>query len=110
MAKQMGGHHVSHRRENTGSVTVESRDLRGLRRWHFICQVTQEGELSEAFQLKGIDTKQAWAHLRTGRDITPQIAANTGLEPVEVRLDHYDTLPERISRWLTQNTNGLTPV
>ena len=50
------------------------------------------------------------AHLRTGRDITPQIAANTGLEPVEARLEHYDTLPERISRWLTQNTNALTPV
>ena len=108
MAKQMGGHHVSHRSENTGSV--EGRDLRGLRRWHFVCQVTQEGELSEAFQLKGIDTKKAWAHLRTGRDINPQIAANTGLEPVEARLDHYDTLPERVSRWLTQNTNALTPV
>ena len=108
MAKLMGGHHVSHRSETTGSV--ESRDLRGLRRWHFVCQVTQEGELSEAFQLKGIDTKKAWAHLRTGRDINPQIAANTGLEPVEARLDHYDTLPERISRWLTQNTTPLTPV
>ena len=110
MAKQMGGHHVSHRSETTGSVTVEGRDLRGLPRWHFVCQVTQEGELSEAFQLKGIDTKKAWAHLRTGRDINPQIAANTGLEPVEARLDHYDTLPERISQWLTQNTNPLTPV
>ena len=110
MAKQMGGDQVSHRRDATGSIKVESRDLRGLRQWQFICQVTQGGKVSEAFQLKGIDTKKAWEHLRTGRDITPQIAANTGLEPVEIRLDHYDTLPARISRWLTQNTNALTPV
>ena len=110
MAKQMGGDQVSHRRETTGSETVQSRDLRGLRHWQFICQVTQNGNLSEAFQLKGIDTKKAWEHLRTGRDITPQIAANTGLEPVEARLDHYDTLPDHVSRWLTQNTNALTPV
>ena len=109
MAKQMGGDQVS-RRDATGSIKVESRDLSGLRQWQFICQVTQGGELSEAFQVKGIDTKRAWEHLRTGRDITPQIAANTGLEPVEVRLDHYDTLPARISRWLTENTNPLTPV
>ena len=110
MAKQMGGDQVFHRRDATGSIKVESRDLRGLRQWHFICQVTQHGELSEAFQVKGIDTKKAWEHLRTGRDITPQIAANTGLEPVEIRLDHYDTLPARVSRWLTENTNPLTPV
>ena len=106
----MGGDQVSHRRETTGSIKVESRDLRGLRQWHFICQVTQGGKVSEAFQLKGIDTKRAWEHLRTGRDITSQIAANTGLEPVEIRLDHYDTLPDRVSRWLTENTNALTPV
>ena len=110
MAKQMGGDQVSHRRESTGSIKVESRDLRGLRQWQFICQVTQGGKVSEAFQLEGIDTKKAWAHLRTGRDITPQIAANTGLEPVEIRLDHYDTLPDRVSRWLTRNTDPLTPV
>ena len=104
MAKAMGGRHFSHRNKSSG-VKVEGRDLRGLRRWHFICQVTHEGELSEAFQAKGIDTKKAWEHLRTGRDITSQIAANTGLEPVEARLDHTDTLPDRISQWLTQNTN-----
>ena len=110
MAKQMGGHQGSHRSENTSAVTVQSQDLRNLGQWHFLCQVTQNGELSEAFQLKGIDTKKAWAHLRTGRDINPQIAANTGLEPVEARLDHYDTLPERISRWLTHNHSTLAGV
>ena len=106
MAKAVSGRHFSHRNSNSGA-TVEGRDLRGLRHWHFICQVTQEGELSEAFQVKGIDTKKAWAHLRTGRDITPQIAANTGLEPVETRLDHTDTLPERIAHWLTHNTDTI---
>jgi len=107
MAKAMSGRHFSHR-NNSGGVPVEGRDLRGLARWHFICQVTHEGELSEGFQVKGIDTKKAWAHLRTGRDITSQIAANTGLEPVETRLDHTDTLPERISQWLTHNTDTPT--
>ena len=106
MAKAMSGRHFSHRTSNSG-ITVEGRDLRGLSRWHFICQVTQEGEVSEAFQVKGIDTKRAWAHLRTGQDITPQIAVNTGLEPVETRLDHTDALPDRISHWLTHNTDTL---
>ena len=45
MAKLMGGRNqVSHRSETTGSATpAEGRDLRGLRRWHFVCQVTQPG-------------------------------------------------------------------
>ena len=71
-------------------------------RWHFLCQITQNGEPSPAFQLKGINADQAWAHLKTrnGEDITRQIAENTGLEPIDKRLDHYDTLPDRIAHWL----------
>ena len=107
MAKAMGGRYVSHQNISSG-VKVEGRDLRGLSRWHFICQVTEDGELSEAFEVKGLDTKRAWAHLRTDRDITSQIAVNTGLETVEERLDHTDTLPERISHWLTHHTDTPT--
>ena len=71
---------------------------------HFISQVTQNGEMSTPFQLLGIDADQTWAHLRTDRDITQQIAENSGLEPVERRLDHYDTLPARIAHWLQTGT------
>ena len=71
-----------------------------MAKWHFICQVTQNGELSSAFQLRGIDANKTWAHLRSDQNITPQITENTGLQPVEQRLDHYDTLPHRIAEWL----------
>ena len=101
MAEAMGGQQGPRRpNDDQGPALLESRDLLKMPRWHFICQVTQNGELSSAFQLKGIDANQTWAHLRTDRDITDQIIANTGLEPVEQRLDHYDTLPARIAHWL----------
>ena len=106
MAKAMGGQ-VTHRGENPGPVTVQSQDLLKMPKWHFICQITQNGEPSQAFQLKGIDTKKAWEHLRTDQNITPQITASTGLEPVEERLDHYDTLPDRVTRWFKRNIRPL---
>ena len=50
--------------------------------------------------MKGIDVNKTWEHLKSDHDISQQIAENTGLEPVEQRLDHCDTLPERIAHWL----------
>ncbi len=101
IAKAMGGHQPSrHREEQQDPVSVESRDLLQMPKWHFISQVTQNGELSSAFQLKGIDANQTWAHLRSDQNITLQVADNTGLEPVDQRLEHYDTLPARIAHWL----------
>ena len=106
MTKAMGGQ-VSNRGEDTGPVTVQTQDLLKMPKWHFICQITQNGEPSQAFQLRGINTKKAWEHLHTDQNITPQITANTSLEPVEERLDHYDTLPDRVTRWLKRNTRPL---
>ena len=97
IAKAMGG---QQRHQDPGHPRVESRDLLKMAKWHFICQVTQNGELSSAFQLRGIDANKTWAHLRSDQNITPQITENTGLQPVEQRLDHYDTLPGRIAEWL----------
>ena len=106
IAKAMGGQPQrvvrSPQEPQPGPSPVDSRDLLGMPRWHFLCQITQNGEPSPAFQLKGINADQAWAHLKTrnGEDITRQIAENTGLEPIDKRLDHYDTLPDRIAHWL----------
>ena len=98
MGTQPTTRHQQHDHHSPGSV--ESRDLLGLPNWHFICQITQNGELSSPFQIRGIDAERTWAHLKTDTDITHQITVNTGLQPVEQRLDHYDTLPERIAHWL----------
>ena len=101
IARAMGGQpRAGHQRDSQGPGGLESRDLLKMPKWRFISQVTQNGELSSAFQLRGIDVNQTWAHLRSDRDITQQIAENSGLEPVEGRLDHYDTLPARIAHWL----------
>ena len=97
IAKAMGG---QQRHQEPGHPRVESRDLLKMAKWHFNCQVTQNGELSSAFQLRGIDANKTWAHLRSDQNITHQITENTGLQPVEQRLDHYDTLPHRIAEWL----------
>ena len=102
IAKAMGGQ-TSARGGNDnddGPAPIHSRDLLKMAQWHFTCQVTQQGELSSAFQLKSINVDQTWAHLRSDKNITQQITANTGLVSVEQRLDHYDTLPERIAHWL----------
>ena len=64
MTKAMGGQ-VTHRGENTGPTTVQTRDLLKMPKWHFISQITQNGEPSQAFQIRGIDTKKAWEHLHT---------------------------------------------
>ena len=104
MAKAMGGQQRGTRlprdREPLGPTPLESRDLLEMPRWHFMCQITKEGELSSPFCLKGINADQTWNHLRTDHDITKQIAENTGLEPIDQRLDHYDSLPTRIAHWL----------
>ena len=104
VAKAMGEQQHSTRslqdHESSGSTPIESRNLLGLPKWHFICEITQDGEPSSAFQLKGINVDQTWAHLRTDHDITEQITENTGLEPVDRRLDHFDALPTRIAHWL----------
>ena len=101
IAKAMGGQQSSRLgRENRAARGIQGQDLMDLDRWRFMCQVTQNGQLSSPFEVEGIDVKQAWAHLRTDQDITPQIEANTGLEPIEKRLHHYDTLPDRIAGWL----------
>ena len=104
MAKAMGGQQHGTRlrqdHENRGSTPIESGDLLEMPQWHFTCQITQDGEPSSAFQLKGINADQTWSHLRTDHDITQQITENTGLEPIDRRLDHFDTLPTRIAHWL----------
>ena len=102
IAKAMGGGRPSgrHSQDGQGPAPIEGLDLVKMPKWHFICQVTQNGELSSAFQLKGIDVEKTWSHLRTDQQITQQITENTGLEPVDKRLDHYDTLPARIAYWL----------
>ena len=101
IAKAMGGQPRTRPSENQrGPAPIEGRDLLGMPNWHFTCQITHNGETSAPFQLKGINVEQAWKHLKSDRDITQQIAANTGLEPIHQRLDHYDTLPERIAHWL----------
>ena len=101
ITRAMGGQpRPRHQQDSQGPAGLESQDLLKLPKWHFISQVTQNGEISTPFQLKGIDAYQTWAHLRTDRDITQQITNNSGLEPVETRLDHYDTLPARIAHWL----------
>ena len=103
--RAMGGQpRAGHQQNSQGTAGLESQDLLKIPKWHFISQVTQNGELSAPFQLKGIDANQTWAHLRTDRDITQQITENSGLEPVEQRLDHYDTLPVRIAHWLQTGT------
>ncbi|MDE0600169.1 MAG: type IV secretory system conjugative DNA transfer family protein [bacterium] len=108
IARAMGGQRGSRpQQDHQGPSGLESRDLLKLARWHFISQVTQNGQRSKPFQLRGIDADQTWAHLRSDRDITAQIAENSGLVPVEQRLDHYDTLPARIVHWL-QTGNLLT--
>ena len=110
IAKAMGGQPRrvgSPQDPRAGPTSVDSRHLLGMPRWHFVCQVTQDGEPSSAFQVRGINVDQTWAHLKSDRDISQQIAENTGLEPVEQRLDHFDSLPERIARWLeTTRTPG----
>ena len=102
MAEAMGGQQPPGQpgENGHGPATIEGRDLLGMPRWHFTCQVTQNGELSAAFQVKGIDVNKTWEHLKSDHDISQQIAENTGLERVEQRLDHCDTLPERIAHWL----------
>ena len=103
IAKAMGGQTSArggNDNDNDGPAPIHSRDLLKMAQWHFTCQVTQQGELSSAFQLKSINVDQTWAHLQTDKNITEQITANTGLVSVEQRLDHYDTLPERIAHWL----------
>ena len=104
IAKAMGGQQRrrvgSPQDPQAGPTSVDSGHLLGMPRWHFVCQVTQDGEPSSAFQVRGINADRTWAHLKSNRDITRQITENTGLEPVDQRLDHYDTLPDRIARWL----------
>ena len=102
LAEAMGGQQPTgqHGDDHHGPAPVEGRDLLGMPRWHFTCQITLNGKPSPAFQLKGIDANKTWAHLRSDQQITQQITENTGLEPVDKRLDHYDTLPERIVQWL----------
>ena len=110
IAKAMGGQPRTRPSENQrGPAPIEGRDLLGMPNWHFTCQITHNGETSAPFQLKGIDVEQAWKHLKSDRDITQQIAANTGLEPIHQRLDHYDTLPERIAHWLQTNQPPTSP-
>ena len=110
IAKAMGGQQqrrVGSPEDPQGPSPVDSRDLLGMPRWHFVCQVTQDGEPSSAFQVRGINADQTWEHLKGDQDFTRQIVENTGLEPVDKRLDHYDTLPERITHWLqTTPTSG----
>ena len=109
IAKAMGGQQRTRPSENQrGPAPIEGRDLLGMPSWHFTCQITHNGETSAPFQLKGINVEQAWKHLKTDRDITQQIAANTGLEPIHQRLAHYDTLPERIAHWLQTNQPPTT--
>ena len=109
IAEAMGGQQPPRQPGNNDHrpAPIEGRDLLGMPRWHFICQITENGKPSPPFQLKGINVEQTWAPLRTDRDITQQITENTGLEPVDQRLDHYDTLPERIAQWL--RTTGKPP-
>ena len=102
----MGGQQATHQGEHTGSVTVQSQDLANLSVWHFVCQVPQHGVRSGAFVVRGIDIKEVYE--RTALDITPQVTANTGLVPVEERLDDYDALPDRISHWLEHNEPPTT--
>ena len=99
IVKAMGTQPAPHQQNGHRSPRLEAGDLLGLPKWHFIGQVTLDGKLSAPFQMRGIDAEQAWAHLVSDRDITDQIIQNTGLEPVDKRLDHYDTLPERIAHW-----------
>ncbi len=109
IAEAMGGQQPPRQPGNNdhSPAPIEGRDLLGMPRWRFICQITENGKPSPPFQLTGINVEQTWAHLRTDRDITQQITENTGLEPVDQRLDHYDTLPERIAQWL--RTTGKPP-
>ena len=99
IVKAMGTQPAPHQQNGHRSPRLEAGDLLGLAKWHFIGQVTLDGKLSAPFQIRGINADQAWAHLVSDRDITDQITQNTGLEPVDKRLDHYDTLPERIAHW-----------
>ena len=110
MAKAMGGQPRTRPSDNQpGPAPIEGRDLLGMLSWHFTCQITHNGETSAPFQLKGIDVEQAWEHLKTDRDISQQIATNTGLEPIHQRLEHYDTLPERIAHWLQTSQPPTNP-
>ena len=111
MAKTMGGQPRTRPSENNqqSPAPIEGRDLLGMLSWHFTCQITHNGETSAPFQLKGINVEQAWKHLKTDRDISQQIAENTGLEPIHKRLDHYDTLPERIAHWLQTSQPPTNP-
>ena len=110
IAKAMGGQPRTRPSDNQrGPAPIEGRDLLGMLSWHFTCQITHNGETSAPFQLKGIDVEQAWEHLKSDRDISQQIAANTGLEPIQQRLDHYDALPERIAHWLQTSQPPTNP-
>ena len=100
MGGQQHGTRLRQDYENRGSTPIESGDLLEMPQWHFTCQITQDGEPSSAFQLKGINADQTWNHLRTDHDITQQITENTSLEPIDRRLDHLDSLPTRIAHWL----------
>ena len=111
IAKAMGGQPRTRPTDNNqrGPAPIEGRDLLGMPSRHFICQVTHNGETSAPFEVKGIDVEQAWKHLKTDRDISQQIAANTGLVSVQQRLDHYDALPERIAHWLQTSQPPTSP-
>ena len=85
---------------SAGDQKVTQQDLLGLENYHFICQVTQDGKPSSAFELRGIHAKNTWKHLISGENINSTVMKNTGLIPVEERLHHYDALPTLIAHWL----------
>ena len=79
---------------------ISAQDLLDLPKWEFICQVTQDGKRSSAFQLKGINAKTTWAHLMSDRDVTEQILENTGVRPLRERLNETVVLADRIRAYL----------
>lgn len=79
---------------------ITPQDLLDLPKWQFICQVTQGGKRSSAFQLKSINAKSTWAHLESEEDATEQILENTGVRPLRERLNETVALADRILSYL----------
>ena len=110
MGGQAGGPQSFGSPEGGGAADtrVGPEDLQGLKKWHFIAQVTLGSAKSSAFEIRGINAEVLWAKLLSDEDISEQVAINTGLLSVAERLDHYDTLPVRIAHWL--KTEKILPV